>query len=111
MLNFLMILLICFGILANNICIQSVSCQKQSQDIQKARAKLRGFDVGLHLLDLYQLRQKLKKLRNEHERRNKVTLKEEIFEENATRSRIYEHYLLRFQGGSSFLRDFHTNRF
>ena len=36
--------------------IQSVSCQKQSQDIQIDRAKLRGFGVGLHLLDLYQLR-------------------------------------------------------
>jgi hypothetical protein len=111
MLNFLIILLICFGILANRICIQSVSCQKQSQDIQIARAQLRGFGVGLHLLDIYQLQQKLKKLKNEHERQNKETLKKQIFEENAKRNRIFENYLLRSQGGSSFLRDFHTNRF
>jgi len=32
-------------------------------------------------------------------------------EEEEKRRRIYEKHLLTYQGGSSFLRDFHTNRF
>ena len=101
MLNFPMILLISFGILANNVCIQSFSCQI-------ARAKLRGFGLGLHLLDVYEMRHKLKKVtvQREVERKNK-----EISEENAKRRRIYEKYLLAFQGNSNILRDFQTNRF
>jgi hypothetical protein len=61
MLNFLMILLICFGILANNVCVQSVSCQKQSKPIQMARANLRAFGLGLHMLDIYEMQNKLRK--------------------------------------------------
>jgi hypothetical protein len=99
-----MILLICFGILATN----NIFCQKQSKPIQIARAKLRGFGVGLHLLDIYEMRQKIEKvlLKHELERKNK-----EISKENAKRRRIYEKYLLGMQGGSNILRDFNTNRF
>jgi len=69
---------------------------------------LRGFGVDFNLLDVYEMRQKLKKLllKHELERKNK-----EISDENAKRRRIYEKYLLEYQGGSNFLRDFHTNRF
>jgi hypothetical protein len=41
-----------------------------------------------------------------------MRMKEEIkFEETEKRRRIYEKYLLEYQGGSSILRDFNTNRF
>jgi len=108
MLNFLKIALICFGLLASNTCIQSVSCQKQSKQMPIARAKLRGFGFDFNLLDIYEMRQKLKRLllKHELERKNK-----EISEENAKRSRIYVKYLLGYQGGSNILRDFNTNRF
>jgi len=106
--NFLIIAFVCFVLLASDTCIQSVSSQKQSQHIPIARAKLRGFGVDSHLLDIYEMRQKLKKvlLKYENERRNK-----EMFEETEKRRRIYEKYLLEYQGGSSILRDFNTNRF
>ncbi len=108
MLNFLIIAFVCFVLLASDTCIQSVSSQKHSQHIPIARAKLRGFGVGLHLLDIYEMRQTLKKvlLKYENDRRNK-----EMFEETEKRRRIYEKYLLNYQAGSSILRDFNTNRF
>jgi hypothetical protein len=108
MLNFLIILLICFGILTNNICLRSFSCQKQSNHTPVVCAKLRGFGAGLHLLDIYEMRQKLKKVFEEREleRKNK-----EILIEEAKRRRIYEKYLLGFQARSYILRDFNTNRF
>jgi hypothetical protein len=108
MLNSLTIAFICLGLLASDTCIQSVSSQKQIKQTPVARAKLRGFGVDFNLLDVYEMRQKLKKLllKHELERKNK-----EISDENAKRRRIYEKYLLEYQGGSNFLRDFHTNRF
>ena len=108
MLNSLTIAFICLGLLASDTCIQSVSSQKQSKQTPVARAKLRGFGVDFNSLDIYDMRQTIKKLllKYELERKNK-----EISEENAQRRRIYEKYLLGYQGGSSILRDFNTNRF
>ena len=108
MLNSLKIAFICICLLVSNTCIQRVSCQKQSKQMPMARAKLRGFGFDFNLLDIYEMRQKLKRLllKHELERKNK-----EISEENAKRSRIYVKYLLGYQGGSSILRDFNTNRF
>ena len=108
MLNSFVISLVCFGLLASNTCIQRVSCHKQSKHVPIDRAKLRGFGVDFNSLDIYDMRQTIKKLllKYELERKNK-----EISEENAQRRRIYEKYLLGYQGGSSILRDFNTNRF
>ena len=56
----------------------------------------------------YEMRQQIQKemQRTEIERKEQERLKKE-----AERKQIFEKYLLASQGGSSVLRDFHTNRF
>ena len=53
----------------------------------------------------YELRQK------ELEKQELKRKESELQREETRRKKIYEQNLLRYQGGSSFLKDFHTNRF
>jgi len=53
----------------------------------------------------YELRQK------ELEKQEIKRKESELQREEARRKKIYEQNLLKYQGGSSFLKDFHTNRF
>jgi hypothetical protein len=71
--------------------------------------KLRGLGVVSEIqtlrqnLKLDQLKHKVQKEMDEEKRAKE--------EEQEERRRIYEKYLLAFQGRSSVLNDFHTNRF
>ena len=53
----------------------------------------------------------IKKLQLEIEKIEIQKKNEELLKKEAERRKIYEKYLLRFQGGSNVLRDFHTNLF
>jgi hypothetical protein len=59
--------------------------------------------VGLSLLNAYKLQEKF-------DRQMMRTKNEAILKEEAKRRRLYEKYLLGYQGGSNVLRDFHTNQ-
>jgi len=50
-------------------------------------------------------------LKNYQKKMKEQAIEKRRLEEEARRRRIYEKYLLAYQRGSNFLRDFHTVRF
>jgi len=73
-------------------------------DAKNSDFKLRRFGIlGEWLIKSY-LTQLENKEKIEMERKHNKILKED-----ANRRKIFEKHLLKFQGGSNFLKDFHTN--
>jgi hypothetical protein len=63
-------------------------------------------------LSRYYQRNYANELRQKELKKQELKRKEnELLKEEARRKKIYEQNLLKYQGGSSFLKDFHTNRF
>ena len=88
--------------------ISQIDCEKQ---ISK-RYTLRKF--GLKFEDLAELQFAEtfhQKINLELEKQEKTLRIDQIMNEVAKRRRIFEKYLLKFQRGSSVLRDFHANLF
>ena len=81
--------------------------QRPNEGLTNRRRELRRFGMGLGLLNAYKLQEKLR-IEFDKQRQEKAK-NEQIL--NAERIKIYERYLLKFQGATSVLRDFHTNRF
>ena len=79
--------------------------REEQREIYTKRFALRTFAIPFNLLDDYKnkLRQKLDK------ELEKQRMK--IKNETALRNWIYEINLLKFQGSTNVLKDFHTNRF
>jgi len=97
----LFVFLIFFTLWTN---IQAIYRERQ-REIYTKRFALRTFAIPFNLLDdyKYKLRQKLDK----ELEKQRMKVKNDL----ALRSWIYETNLLRFQGSTNVLRDFHTNRF
>jgi hypothetical protein len=102
----LYITLIYIGLLAN-ICMCEFLYQRPNNGLPNRRRELRRFGMGLGLLNAYKL-QEILRIESDKKRQEKAK-NEKIL--NAERRQIYERYLLKFQGATSVLRDFHTNRF
>ncbi len=88
--------------------ISRIDCDKQ---ISK-RYPLRKFGIKFGELEQIQFAETLEQNINlELENLEQIMRMEKKLLEEAGRRRIYEKYLLKYQQGSSVLKDFHTNRF
>ena len=94
--------------------MNEINCQKQNKLPQnRPSIKLRRFGIFQmkkirEWLVSYEFQQQLQK---EIKRKEAEKKAQEILKKEAERRRIFKKYLLKSQGGSSVLRDFHTNRF
>ena len=99
------ILLILFTIWALNS--NEISCQKQAKPSRDKFPPLRrlGISFNVNVKD-DNSNDKLRQKQRESYKKN-----EKFLQEEARRQRIYATNLLKYQGGSSILKDFLTNRF
>ena len=94
--------------------MNEIICQKKNELVQnRPSIKLRRFGIFQmkkirEWLVSYEFQQQLQKEIKQKEAEKKA---HEILKKEAERLRIYKKYLLKSQGGSNVLRDFHTNRF
>jgi len=107
----IVIFLILFSLLGE-IFLGSVTSKHQSK-YTPSHYKLRKFgffdvnqnnEIAIAYKILMSIQKNMEKQKLDSE--NRETLRKE-----AKRRKIYEQHLLAYQGGSSFLKDFHTNRF